>query len=144
MKYIFKVPGTPIAKKRPRFARKGHYVQTYSNQRTEEGRFLLMLLEQWDGRPLECALYVKMDFSFLRPKGHFGTGKNEGELKKKAPLHHLTKPDIDNCIKFALDCMNGIVFNDDKQIVKLIANKHYSDKANTLITVEKILKGGML
>lgn len=32
-----------------------------------------------------------------------------------------TRLDLDNCIKVALDSMNGIMYKDDKQIVRIVA-----------------------
>lgn len=34
------------------------------------------------------------------------------------------KPDIDNVIKIVCDALNGVAYDDDKQILKLIAYKH--------------------
>lgn len=52
---------------------------------------------------------------------------------------HLVKPDLDNLVKYYLDCMNGIVFADDKQIVELAASKEYCDHAgSTLIELEPL------
>jgi len=40
------IPGKPIAKKRPRFFRRGKFVGTYNEQQTEEGRWQLMAQSQ--------------------------------------------------------------------------------------------------
>lgn len=32
-----------------------------------------------------------------------------------------TRLDLDNCLKVALDCMNGIAYADDKQVVRIFA-----------------------
>lgn len=37
------------------------------------------------------------------------------------------KPDCDNIIKAVLDALNGIAYNDDKQVVSVECSKHYSD-----------------
>ena len=36
------------------------------------------------------------------------------------------KPDIDNVVKLILDGLNGVAFNDDRQVTKLAAEKHFS------------------
>lgn len=50
------------------------------------------------------------------------------------------KHDIDSCIKFLLDAMQGIVYENDNQVRSLAATKHYSAdpavKQGVLITVE--------
>jgi Holliday junction resolvase RusA-like endonuclease len=42
------------------------------------------------------------------------------ELTKKGTASK-TRLDLDNCIKVALDALQGVAFNNDKQVVKLIA-----------------------
>ena len=44
-------------------------------------------------------------------------------LKANLPFAHTAKPDVANLIKFVLDAMNKIVYEDDKQVVKLTACK---------------------
>lgn len=39
----------------------------------------------------------------------------------------IKKPDVDNVAKIILDSISGIVYKDDKQIVKLTVSKKYSD-----------------
>jgi len=56
------IPRKPIAKKRPRFARIGKFVQTYSDQETEEGRFLWELRRQWKQAPMEIPLSLVCTF----------------------------------------------------------------------------------
>lgn len=51
---------------------------------------------------------------------------------------HTSKPDIDNMVKFYLDCANGIVFDDDRQVVSIVANKYYSEKPRTEMIVTEL------
>ena len=37
------------------------------------------------------------------------------------------KPDLDKCVRGAIDAMNGILFRDDAQVVALGAHKVYAD-----------------
>jgi Holliday junction resolvase RusA-like endonuclease len=134
-----KIPGVPIAKKRPRFARRGAYVTTYNAQETEEGKVLIQALEQIRAQteaPLQGALSVSFVFRMPRPKSHFRTGKNAGEIKPGFDdCHHTGKPDLDNLIKFYLDVLAGHAFSDDRQIVNLSGIKVYSAEPGTLITI---------
>ena len=131
--------GKPIAKKRPKFARRGRHVCTYSDQKTDEGRFLLQCMDVFhDKAPMEGALEVNMIFVFERPKSHFGTGRNEGVLKKTAPKFHTKKPDIDNLEKFAADCLNKLAWKDDSQIIISKTMKLYGQVAKTKIEIKQI------
>lgn len=134
-----KVLGAPIAKKRPRFVRRGKFVGAYNAQETEESRWLWQVRQQMgDTMPLDGPLDVRMWFFLPRPKYHFGTGRNAGCLKASAPRHHTTKPDIDNLEKFVLDCLNGVAFKDDKQIVRVDKAKLYSTNPRTEIVVKGV------
>ncbi len=46
------IPGIPIAKHRPRFARRGKKTTTYSDQETEEGLMLWHIKQQTNGHKL--------------------------------------------------------------------------------------------
>jgi len=124
---IIIIPGRPVAKARPRFARRGKFVTTYNDQQTEEGKVLFEIQKQWQTSPRTGPVVIEFGFYMPRPKGHYGTGKNAGKLKMSAPVYPVVKPDIDNLIKFYLDCMNGVVFEDDRQIIRCHASKLYSE-----------------
>lgn len=120
------IKGKPIAKARPKFYRRGKHVGTYNPQESEEGRWL------WEAKQqiTECfdgPIKVYIEFYFSRPKSHYGTGQNKDVLKMSSPKYHLQKPDIDNCVKFVLDCLNGHAFKDDKQIFAIEAYKSWDD-----------------
>ncbi|MCK4525918.1 RusA family crossover junction endodeoxyribonuclease [candidate division WOR-3 bacterium] len=131
----FIIPGNPIAKKRPRFARRGKFVTTYNDQETEEGRFLWEIKQQIKRSPIKGPIKISCIFYMPRPKSHYGTGKNAGKLKLNAPALHTKKSDLDNLEKFVYDCLNHVVWKDDSQIVESIAKKLYSDKPRTEIKI---------
>ncbi len=135
------IPGTPIAKKRPRFARRGNFVTTYNDQQTEEGKALLAIRQQINGhKPFQDAVFVRAKFIFQRPRSHYGTGRNEGILKLSAPKFHIKKPDHDNCEKFIYDILNGEVWRDDSQVVSAIVEKeycHFLDEPRTEIIIKE-------
>lgn len=106
------IPGVPIAKKHPRFARRGKFVTTYNSQETEEGRWLLGVRESFRKNglmePLNVPVAIWMIFSMPMAT------KKQLEAIKEHP-QHTKKPDIDNLQKFALDCLNGELFTDDSK-----------------------------
>jgi Holliday junction resolvase RusA-like endonuclease len=134
---LIEIPGNPVAKRRPRFFRRGKGVGTYNSQETEEGKAQLFIANQWRGNPTDKAVAVDMRFFVERPKSHFGTGRNSEKLKKSAPAFPTeSRKDVDNMAKFFLDCMNGIVFRDDRQVVRLFAEKSYAYASGTRIEIE--------
>lgn len=128
------IPGVPIAKKRPRFARRGKFVTTYNDQQTEEGRWLLSareyIRETLKG-PLDVPVKLQMVFRMPIPKS---TTKNN-LVKLSFHPEHAKKPDIDNLIKFCLDCLNGELFTDDALVWSINAFKAYHEKPGTYIKV---------
>lgn len=63
--------------------------------------------------------------------------KSKKYIKTGTP--HCIKPDIDNLIKFILDCLTGIAYDDDAAIAALFAAKAYSDTPETHITISDAL-----
>ena len=127
--------GSPVAKRRPRFARRGKLTAIINDQETEEGRFLFAAQFQWRKPPLIGPLAIDLLFIMPRPKAHYGTGKNVTILKPTSPRYHSAKKrfDIDNCIKFALDCLNELVYEDDGQVAVISAVKRYGERPRTEI-----------
>jgi len=126
------IPGRPIAKSRPRFARRGKFVTTYSDQETEEGKVLWEIRQQRPEKRFTGSISVDLWFGMPIPKS---TSKRELQAMKNGFVPHIKKPDIDNLIKFYLDVMNQEIFEDDKQIFLISAEKRYSDNPRTEIII---------
>ena len=88
--------------------------------------------------PLEAAsgaIAAKVTFFFARPKGHYGTGRNEGKLKESAPEYPISKGrnDLDKLLRLIFDAMTGVVYEDDAQVCSLEgADKVYVDDVQPL------------
>jgi Holliday junction resolvase RusA-like endonuclease len=129
------VKGKPIAKARPRFARCGKFVRTYDPQETEESRFLFEVQKQWNRPPIEMPVKVRCSFEMPIPKS---TSKKKSWAMIKDEIKHTKKPDISNLIKFIEDCLNGVVWKDDSQIIYLAGGKFYSEEPKTIIMIEEV------
>ncbi|KKM59973.1 hypothetical protein LCGC14_1546520 [marine sediment metagenome] len=73
--------------------------------------------EAYSGDVLTGALRVTASFYFLRPKCHFGTGRNADKLKLSAPIHYTKTPDVDKLQRCLGDAMEGVLYRNDAQIV---------------------------
>jgi Holliday junction resolvase RusA-like endonuclease len=107
-------------------------VVTYSDQETEEGRFLWELRQQWKQAPLIGPIELTCEFYMPIPASL--------SEKKKLSLNktmHTKKPDLDNLVKWIKDIFNKTVWQDDSQVYFLQATKFYSDRPKTEITVER-------
>ena len=121
------VCGIPVGQPRPRARRAGKRIIMYDPKTAHKWReTVAMVAGAAIKRQLEGPLDVSLVFFFPRPKSHYGTGKNSDVLKASAPTYHTQKPDIDNVCKSTLDAMNDVVYGDDKQVVKLLAEKRWA------------------
>ena len=122
------IPGAPIAKKRPRFARRGKFVTTYNPQESEEGKFVCLMSSQINGHkpiPAGTPIYLQAQFHMPFPASM--------SAKKRATAIHTKKPDVDNLLKFLIDCANGVLWHDDSQVVWVLAQKIYSVDPRTVV-----------
>jgi len=123
----FFVPGTPVAKGRPKFARRGKFTTAYTPEKTATYETLV----GWHAggvmsgsKPHDGAVEVHMVANMPIPAS---TTKKIREAIVLGSYPHLKRPDMDNIGKAATDGMNGIVYLDDSQIVYMTARKVYSD-----------------
>ena len=49
----------------------------------------------------------------------------------------MVKPDVDNHIKLVMDSCNGIVYEDDKQVVEITGSKRYGVKPRLEVEIEQ-------
>ena len=89
--------------------------------------------------PFIDPIYIQLWYGLPRPKSHYGTGRNSGKLKGSAPKYPGKKPDIDNYEKFVFDCLNGVVYRDDSQVVSCRHDKRYSENPRTEIEIRRII-----
>jgi Holliday junction resolvase RusA-like endonuclease len=130
------IPGKPISKKRPRFFRKGKGVGTYSDQQTEAGKTMLFISSQLKGmEPIEGAVSFKAVFYMPIPKS---TSKKKKTMMMAGSIYHTKKPDCDNLEKFIWDCLNGLAWKDDAQVIRSTVFKRYDDNPRTEITIKKV------
>ena len=87
-----------------------------------------------NGEIIEQPVEIFIDFLFHRPQGHYGTGRNEGNLKPSSPQYPTTRTtgDIDKLCRSTLDGLSissgGILLRDDSLVVNLKAKKSYAKK----------------
>lgn len=91
------------------------------------------LYDQWTG-----PLLLSLTFHVLRPKGHYGTGRNAGTVKASAPLWPKSKPDVSKLVRGVEDAMTGIVYVDDAQIVQQYAEKRYGFPERVEVVVRSL------
>jgi len=123
---VFTIPGVPVAKGRPRFARRGSFVTTYSPEKTVSYENLVKVYasQAMQGQePMTGAVLVVITFH-LAPPASWSQKKQRSALN--GGIFPTSKPDLDNCIKGIFDACNEIVWKDDKQVTDLMVTKRYA------------------
>lgn len=133
----FYVPGKPVPQGGMTAFARGNKVRVVnkSSDQLKNWRALVTLTAaQHFPKPLAGPVCVVVVFSLPRPKSHYGTGRNADVLKASAPSHPTTKPDLDKLVRACLDALSTVAFEDDSQVVSVIARKRYGE-ASTGISI---------
>ena len=134
----FVVYGTPIGKGRPKFARRGTFVSTYTPTKTRdyEETIKLATREAMTETPLETPVAVFVYIVMPIPASYSKKRKADCLAGIEKPIK---KPDTDNIAKCFLDAMNDIVYVDDSQVVSLHATKVYGSIGYVQVMVREEL-----
>ena len=131
---IYSVEGDPVGKQRPRFSRG----RTYTPKKTVDYERLIAakaLSAMAPAIPVETPVAIFIWINHAIPASY-------SKKRKEACLNGLEfpkKPDIDNVAKLYLDAMNGIVYKDDVQVVKLRVSKRYNTDSGVDVLVREEL-----
>ena len=56
-------------------------------------------------------------------------------LKEEKKILPNIRPDIDNYIKFVMDSLHDVIYDDDKVVTGVIAHKYYSENPRTELNI---------
>ncbi len=137
MTYHFVLPIVPRAQKRDRIASIGGHARSYkcAEQSHYEAKIRALLAGDAPDKPIEGAVKVKMWCLLPIPASWSKKKRVEAIIDN---IQAISKPDIDNAVKNIFDCMNGLIWKDDKQVVELWVKKTYSIDPRWDITVEEV------
>ena len=146
--FEFFVSGTPAPQPRPRATVIGGKARIYNPKLGREWKDAVAFSA---GAAMFSAGFSKletgpvalcMEFILARPKGHMGTGRNKGTLKKSAPQFHTSKPDCDNLGKGVADACSDILYGDDRQVISMSISKRYAspeEETGCLVSVSEAI-----
>ena len=134
----FTVEGTPIGKGRPKFARRGKFVSTYTPTKTRDYEDIIKVAarQAMTEKPLETpvAVFVYIVVPILTSYSKKRKADCLAGIEKPTK-----KPDLDNVAKCFLDAMNAIVYQDDVQVVSLYVTKVYGTVGQVEVMVREEL-----
>ena len=123
------IPGKPFGKERPKFARRGKFVATYTPKKTlryEDSVRSLWSLENAAKLPAPLTMKdnvrIAVNAVFEIPKSY--NQKNRDEIADG--LVSPNKPDWDNIGKIVCDSLNGVAWVDDSIIRQATVAKRYA------------------
>jgi Holliday junction resolvase RusA-like endonuclease len=127
--YIFEIYGKPIPQKQTRFTRNGIAYDPGKKDRS----FI-----EWQAKPHAPAIPllgpIKLDLTF-----YFSVPKSTSIRKRTQMLngviHHIKKPDADNCAYLITNSLKKIFYRDDSQIIDLCIHKRYGQEPKTVVKI---------
>lgn len=126
------IKATPQAQGRPRFCMRGNRPIAFNPHKDKKNWFRLQISQQFNS-VLEFPIELDIVFYMPIPKSSSKKKKNDMSSGK---TKHIKKPDIDNLVILTLNCMTGIVYRDDSQVYKIVADKRYDENPRTEIVVK--------
>jgi Holliday junction resolvase RusA-like endonuclease len=138
MQITFTIPGNPVGKGRPKFARRGKFTVCYTPEKTASYENLVKIAAanaMLDRAPMDEAVSIEL-MILVTPPASWSNKKRMAALN--GITYPTTKPDIDNVLKCICDSCNGIVFLDDKQVVDCVVSKRYAEKAGCVVIVKSL------
>lgn len=136
---FFVVPGQPVGKGRPRASSRGGFVRMYTDAKTLSYEQVIAKQARYAMGPLEVlATPISMRIVSL-----YSIPVSWSKRKQQLALNGELipgKPDLDNVAKAVLDALNGVVYQDDKQVIRLVIEKSYSFEPRIEVYVHEVLK----
>lgn len=133
----FTVPGVPKGKGRPRFARSGNRVITYTPPETAayEAAVKAAARRAMQGKDIirdACDIVVTAFFPIPR-----SWPESKKRLAIMGKIRPTKKPDVDNIVKIICDPLKGVVWRDDELVVGADAKKWYGDPRVEVTVIEE-------
>lgn len=134
----FEIPGQPVAKGRPKFARRGAHVVAYTPAKTASYESLVKLAATaaMAGREPSAAPIQLTIFLAMQIPASWSNKRRDGALS--GVICATKKPDADNVLKGIKDGCNGIVWRDDAQVVQITLRKDYGPIPFARVTVREL------
>lgn len=107
----------PVPQPRAKVSTRGGFARAYVDKKHPSHALKQAIREAFVGEKLQGPIGCDLLFRFTRPKSHTRKQRESG--------WHTGKADIDNLQKLVFDALNGVAYDDDKQIAFVIAYKRW-------------------
>lgn len=133
------IPGEPCAQGRPRFSTAGGFVRAYDPAKSRNYKAYVKAVCAEEAKkqgwlfntdlPLEVEIIAGLSIPSSKSKKWKRAAVNGVEKPTK-------KPDADNIAKTITDALSGVIYKDDKQIIKLTVAKIYNERPGVSVAVK--------
>jgi len=119
----FRIKAEPIAQGRPRLTTINGQARAFDPKKSRDWKAFIKdvaekaMYDAGHDKPFDGPILARMRFGFELPKSHH---------RKRTPRPrqwHTKRPDIDNLSKAIFDACESVVFMNDTQIVRIVADK---------------------
>lgn len=135
----FSFPGKPESYARERKGRGKHFYNPKNEEMQKLKVFCAkatpkekrkLLLELFKDKESEFSVELELKFFLPIPKNDSKTIK---ENKISGKIRPTIRPDLDNYVKFVMDSMHDVLYDDDKRVVKVTSEKIFSEEPRSEI-----------
>lgn len=136
---LFTVLGDPTGKGRPKFTTIGGHPRAITPQKTVnyENTVRMEYESQCNGIFFDRFEALRVEIEVYKAPNK-STSKSKRAEMLYGSIRPGKKPDIDNIVKSILDALNGVAFEDDKQIVEISVKKLYAEMSSVKVRIERI------
>lgn len=129
------IPGEPYGMPRPRFAFRTGAVYTPTEAKAYKREVAYIWNTATAGEKYHGLVRIDITAYFPIPKS---ATKSAQEAMRDGTRRPNRKPDGDNIDKIIWDALNGVAYDDDKQVAEWSGAKYYSDNPRVEVTIKEI------
>lgn len=107
----------PVPQPRAKVSTRGGFARAYIDKKHPSIALKAKIREAFVGEKLQGPIACTLAFNFERPKSH--------TKKQRECDYHTSRGDIDNLQKLVFDALNGLAYDDDKQIANVFCIKKW-------------------
>ena len=104
--------------------------QNRSDELYEYQDFVAYLCKKAGVKVVQGPVELNVTYYFQRPLSHFKGGDRTKGLKDSAPQHHMQTPDRDKLDRAIQDALEGIAYDNDKQVYRGTSAKLWTTDAD--------------
>ena len=123
----------PVPKSRPKAVKYKTTLRLFNPSKWKEEGFAASVRSVMGGLLGNGTYYaddfieLSIHFRFRRPNDHFVNSKRDAAVVKEDVARFPTMSDLDNLAKFVMDALKGVLYKDDRTIVRLVVEKSWDE-----------------